>query len=205
MGIEKLEDYAEKIGNPASLDKVEPQPDAGTSAMEVDTPAPAAAPQTKAPAQSAPKSTGATNSLPAGFAPLHPIEALSPYSNKWTIRARVTQKSDIRTWSNQRGEGKLFNVNLMDDTGEIRATGFNEVVDNLYSKLEEGKVWVFGSIVSTFLILGTGVLACQSARPVGQETVFEFDQRVRDKSRPEQRSGPSTSLLFLSVRFDLTV
>ncbi|KAG1754337.1 hypothetical protein EDB19DRAFT_1892356 [Suillus lakei] len=62
-------------------------------------------------------------------------------SNNWTIKARVTQKSDIRTWSNQRGEGKLFNVTLMDESGEIRGTGFNAVVDELYEKFEEGKVY----------------------------------------------------------------
>lgn len=72
---------------------------------------------------------------------IYPIEGLSPYQNNWTIKARVTQKSDIRTWSNQRGEGKLFNVTLMDETGEIRASGFNAVVDELYEKFEEGKVY----------------------------------------------------------------
>lgn len=36
--------------------------------------------------------------------------------NRWTIKARVTQKSDIKHWSNQRGEGKLFSVTLMDET-----------------------------------------------------------------------------------------
>ena len=72
---------------------------------------------------------------------IYPIEGLSPYQNNWTIKARVTQKSEIKTWSNQRGEGKLFNVTLMDETGEIRATGFNAVVDELYDKLEEGKVY----------------------------------------------------------------
>lgn len=72
---------------------------------------------------------------------IYPIEGLSPYQNNWTVKARVTHKSDVRTWVNQRGEGKLFNVTLMDETGEIRATGFNAVVDELYDKLEEGKVY----------------------------------------------------------------
>ena len=36
---------------------------------------------------------------------------------------RVTKKSDIRTWSNARGEGKLFSLELMDESGEIRCTG----------------------------------------------------------------------------------
>jgi replication factor A1 len=70
-----------------------------------------------------------------------PIEGLSPYSNNWTIKARVTQKSEIRNWSNQRGEGKLFSVTFMDETGEIRGTGFNLAVDQLYDKIEEGKVY----------------------------------------------------------------
>lgn len=62
-------------------------------------------------------------------------------TSRWTIKARVTQKSDIKHWSNQRGEGKLFSVTLMDETGEIRATGFNDQVDAFYNVLEEGKVF----------------------------------------------------------------
>lgn len=62
-------------------------------------------------------------------------------SRRWTIKARVTTKSDVRHWTNQRGEGKLFSVNLLDDTGEIKATGFNEAVDRLEPMLEEGKVY----------------------------------------------------------------
>ena len=34
-----------------------------------------------------------------------PISALNPYSNRWTIKARITNKSDIRTWENARGSG----------------------------------------------------------------------------------------------------
>jgi len=82
---------------------------------------------------------GAGGGAPPG--PLYPIEGLSPYQNKWTIKARVVNRSEIKHWSNQRGEGKLFSVTLMDDSGEIRATGFNEAVDNFYDKLQEGKAF----------------------------------------------------------------
>ncbi|CUM65609.1 uncharacterized protein PRCAT00003257001 [Priceomyces carsonii] len=73
--------------------------------------------------------------------PVNPIELLSPYQNNWTIKARVSYKGDIKTWSNARGEGKLFNVNFLDESDEIRATAFNEVADTCYKLLEEGKVY----------------------------------------------------------------
>ena len=72
---------------------------------------------------------------------IYPIEALSPYANKWTIKARCTQKSDIKTWHNKNGEGKLFSVNLLDDSGEIRGTGFNDQCDALYDLFQEGGVY----------------------------------------------------------------
>jgi replication factor A1 len=77
----------------------------------------------------------------AAHANLHPIEAISPYAHKWTIRARCTFKSDIKTWHNRNGEGKLFSVNLLDESGEIRATGFNDQCDNLYDVFQEGNVY----------------------------------------------------------------
>ncbi|KAI8834863.1 hypothetical protein BC829DRAFT_406884 [Chytridium lagenaria] len=70
-----------------------------------------------------------------------PIKSLSPYQNKWTIRARVASKSDIRHFQTARGEGKLFSVTFADESGEIRATGFNEAVTTLYDVLEEGSVY----------------------------------------------------------------
>lgn len=73
--------------------------------------------------------------------PIFAIEQLSPYQNMWTIKARVSFKSDIKTWSNQRGEGKLFNVNLLDTSGEIRATAFNDNAIKFNDILQEGKVY----------------------------------------------------------------
>lgn len=76
---------------------------------------------------------------------LYPIESLSPYAHKWTIRARVTHKGDMKTWQNAKGTGKLFSVNLLDDTGEIRGTAFNDTADRLYDIFEEGTVYYISS------------------------------------------------------------
>ncbi|EDV22084.1 uncharacterized protein TRIADDRAFT_50671 [Trichoplax adhaerens] len=70
-----------------------------------------------------------------------PISSLTPYQNRWTIRTRVTSKSEIRKWSNSRGEGKLFSVDLIDESGEIRATAFRDQVEKFYDVLEVNKVY----------------------------------------------------------------
>lgn len=73
--------------------------------------------------------------------PISAIEQLSPYQSVWTIKARVSYKGDIKTWHNQRGEGKLLNVNFLDTSGEIRATSFNTMADKFNEMLHEGKVY----------------------------------------------------------------
>jgi replication factor A1 len=54
---------------------------------------------------------------------------------RWSIKARITNKSPIRTWSNAKGEGKLFSVEFLDQTGEIKATGFTDVCEKFYDLL----------------------------------------------------------------------
>ena len=88
------------------------------------------------PNQSAGSYTGGT---------VYPIASLTPYQNKWTIKARVTNKSDIRRWSNSRGEGHLFSMDLVDESGEIRATAFKEQCDKYYDMIEIGKVFYITS------------------------------------------------------------
>ncbi|RAH45988.1 replication factor A subunit protein RFA1 [Aspergillus brunneoviolaceus CBS 621.78] len=95
-----------------------------------------------APAPSHHRTQTTRTGLPsAAHTTIYPIEAISPYSHKWTIKARCTSKSTIKTWHNRNTEGKLFSVNLLDDSGEIRATGFNDQCDMLYDVFQEGSVY----------------------------------------------------------------
>jgi replication factor A1 len=91
--------------------------------FKAPTPAPAPRPP---PARNTGSSYGSSN---PGREAVVPITMLTPYSSNWTLRARVTQKADVRTYSNSRGEGKLFSMTLADESGEIRITFFNEAVD----------------------------------------------------------------------------
>lgn len=136
---------AEKIGEPKPLeikadeDEKPPQPTTMSSNGFYGSKPAAAPPQQQNRAQPARgPSAGA-------HASIHPIEAISPYNNKWTIKARCTNKSAIKTWHNKNGEGKLFSVNLLDDSGEIRATGFNDQCDMLYELFQEGGVYYISS------------------------------------------------------------
>lgn len=92
--------------------------------------------------KSAPKPASKPANSRAGSKAVTPIEYLSPYANSWTIRGRVTLKGDIREFTSQRGiPGKLFNFNMLDETTEIRVTGFTEAADKWYDFIQEGKVY----------------------------------------------------------------
>ncbi|CAE8588665.1 unnamed protein product, partial [Polarella glacialis] len=86
------------------------------------------------------KATSAASQGGGGFVPL--IE-LSSYSNRWRIKARVLTKSDVRRFTNARGEGQLLKVDLADKSGEMSATFFGKAVDKFGAMLRPGQVYTF--------------------------------------------------------------
>ncbi|KAG1461501.1 hypothetical protein G6F46_002012 [Rhizopus delemar] len=146
-------DVEAKVGTPVSLD-----PTSGSAANTPNTPTAAATSTTSQPKPSEPARApeqrqptfNSTNSSSGGYfsgvnmqleSSLTPIKNINPYQSRWTIKARVTLKSPIKQWHNSKGDGKLFSVNFLDQSGEIKATAFNDQVDRLYNMFEEGNVY----------------------------------------------------------------
>jgi replication factor A1 len=70
------------------------------------------------------------------------IQSINPYQSGWVIKGRCTSKSDVRTYTNARGEGKLMSFELTDNSGSIRVTCFNEEVDRAEPKVHVGRLFV---------------------------------------------------------------
>ncbi|XP_075216262.1 replication protein A 70 [Lycorma delicatula] len=132
------------IGNPVPYDSSNPTPAPATTNVTAPQVRPNSTPaNSPTPFGGKPGNNPSVGSSPLSSQRTHPIAYLSPYQNKWVIKARVTSKTNIRTWSNARGEGKLFSVDLVDESGEIRLTFFRDQVDQFYDMIEQNKVYYF--------------------------------------------------------------
>jgi len=56
-----------------------------------------------------------------------PISSLNPMTESYKIKCRITYKTERRYYSNSRGQGSVFSIELVDEgKGEIRGTFFND-------------------------------------------------------------------------------
>lgn len=69
------------------------------------------------------------------------ISDLKPQMELFKICARVTGKTGIRPWNNAKGIGKLFSMDLMDESGQIHVTAFGKLVDEYYETIEVRFTW----------------------------------------------------------------
>ena len=75
---------------------------------------------------------------------LTPMNQLTIYTQKWSIKARVSTKSEMRHFRNAKGEGQLMTVDLVDQNQtEMRATFFGSAAMKFHPILSVGKVYTF--------------------------------------------------------------
>ena len=161
-------DVDDIIGSPEDINVSEPPaappPDARPPPKQMPDVRPAAQP-------SAPR--GATPKPPPANVRYLPISSLNLYlAGQWTVRAKVVQKSQMKTWNNARGSGNLFSIVLKDiDGSEIRGTFFKADADNWYNKIEVDKVYSVSG--------GRIKMADQKFNSVKSEYEITFDGTTR--------------------------
>ncbi|OAP59032.1 hypothetical protein AYL99_06329 [Fonsecaea erecta] len=188
--IKVLEEYGEheKLGDPKPLElKVEEEEKAYPTSITSNG---FYGNKQEQPKQSRP--VGHVKPSSSAHANIYPIEAISPYSNKWTIKARCTSKSDIKTWHNRNGEGKLFSVNLLDESGEIRATGFNDQCDQLYDLFQEGSVYYISSPCRV-------TLAKKQFSNLANDYELHFEKDTTVEKAEEQDGVPQVRYNFTTI------
>lgn len=73
-----------------------------------------------------------------------PIGALVVNNPAFTIRAKVTKKSELREYSKNDQVNQVFSIELVDrDGGEIQGTFFGSAAVENFPKLQEGHVYAF--------------------------------------------------------------
>jgi replication factor A1 len=72
-----------------------------------------------------------------------PLSNLTPFSQNFTILVRITKRpTELKTYSNQKGQGKILNFNIIDkDNTEMQITAFNDVAEKVHKEIEENKVY----------------------------------------------------------------
>nr|QDO16185.1 replication protein A 70 kDa DNA-binding subunit [Lingulodinium polyedra] len=122
-----------------------------------------------------------------------PISELSAYVQRWTIRARVTSKSVLRTFSKGAGNGKVFHVHLLDvHGGEIRASFFNEAADKLFETLQVGKCYS--------LSRGSVRIANRQFNPCNHRYEISFDKMAEVEQVADDGAIDAVKLNLTDIR-----
>ncbi|RWR72880.1 replication protein A DNA-binding subunit B [Cinnamomum micranthum f. kanehirae] len=124
---------------------------------------------------------------------VHPLVSLNPYQGTWTIKVRLTNKGNLRTYKNNRGEGHVFNVELTDEDGtQIQATMFNAAATKFFPKFELGKVY--------YISKGTLKVANKQFKTVQND----YEMTLNEYSEVEEVAGegafvPETKFNFVQI------
>ena len=85
--------------------------------------------------------------------------------------SRVVEKSAKKSWSNARGSGTLFSVDLVDDRGSaIRATFFKDGVDRYFDFLQRDGVYLMAN--------GRLKIANKTFSPLSNDYEISFDENA---------------------------
>ena len=123
---------------------------------------------------------------------IQPIDSIDPFcAGKIWIKARLTEKSDVRTWEKPESQGQLFSFTLVDGSASIRCTVFKKAVETLFPMLQNGKVYVFGG--------GYVKSANRKFSNVKNDYELTFDLSTQVIEQADSALIPISSLTFVPI------
>jgi replication factor A1 len=100
----------------------------------------------------------------------------------------------MKRWSNAKGEGVLFSIDLLDSTGgEIRGTFFKDACEKFFNVLEEGKVYSFS---------GGTLKVVQNRQYTTIKNPYEITFNVNSEIRPVHDDSNIKNQTYSFVRID---
>lgn len=74
------------------------------------------------------------------------IKRIFPQKKPFKFKGRVISKSDLKTFTSVKGEGKVFSFVVADMTGQIKCVAFSEVATMFYPFVENNKVYTISNV-----------------------------------------------------------
>lgn len=75
------------------------------------------------------------------------IKRIFPHKKTLKFKGRVVSKTDIKKFTSQKGEGKVFSFEIADCTGQIKCVAFSECADMIYPLIEVNNVYVISNVL----------------------------------------------------------
>lgn len=123
-----------------------------------------------------------------------PICALNLTSSDWTIKARIIEKSAVRSWDKPNSKGKLFDCILTDRKGDqIKGAFFNTAVDLFFDTIQEGCVYSFS---------GGNVRSSNKAySSIPNDLEINFDKNSTIRKLQDDQKIPKISFNFIYIDY----
>lgn len=193
--IEEYEAGTAVIGTPVNILTGRPSADSGSNAgRSQQQAAPVSAPPAPRPSSIKRNSEGgdaAKRSKDPNAAAFTDIKDLNPFSTAWTVKGRVVAKSDIRTFTSAKGEGKLFSFELADKTCQVKVVAFTDCVD------------IFFPLVSIDKVITISKGTIKMANKKFSSNPFDYEIQLDTNSEIQQAADddvPRYSFNFVKIR-----
>jgi hypothetical protein len=159
-------------------------PEANKKMNQMNSPAPSG-PTMTSPATTPPKPVAASPlAMSQGNENIVLITDLNPYMGRWTIKGRVVSKKAPRTIQTKNGAKKVFDLNVMDESCDIKITFWDSLCDKFHDSLEVGKCFTFSKGRLTLASSKYNDTKSQYEMTAGNDMVIEL---CKDEDAPALR------------------